>query len=110
MSSFLSKEAKLTMRCSSTCPSGRSVRRDFIMPYLGAPFVERATFRGMLDALDIVLQRIRSICSMATSRSRGISPPPRCWRRLKIDLIWLREQVLTATRRGDERGAIHQAN
>jgi alkyl sulfatase BDS1-like metallo-beta-lactamase superfamily hydrolase len=29
---------------------------------------------------------------------------------LKIDLVWLREQVLTATRRGDERGAIHQAN
>jgi alkyl sulfatase BDS1-like metallo-beta-lactamase superfamily hydrolase len=29
---------------------------------------------------------------------------------LKIDLIWLREQVLNATRRGDERGAIHQAN
>jgi alkyl sulfatase BDS1-like metallo-beta-lactamase superfamily hydrolase len=29
---------------------------------------------------------------------------------LKMDLVWLREQVLTATRRGDERGAIHQAN
>jgi len=29
---------------------------------------------------------------------------------LKIDLAWLREQVLNATRRGDERGAIHQAN
>jgi hypothetical protein len=29
---------------------------------------------------------------------------------LKIDLIWLREQVLTAVRRGDERAAIYQAN
>src|SRR5262249_14509524 len=29
---------------------------------------------------------------------------------LKADLTWLREQVLTATRRGDERAAIHRAN
>src|SRR5438046_10291188 len=29
---------------------------------------------------------------------------------LKIDLVWLREQVLTAVRRGDERASIHQAN
>ena len=29
---------------------------------------------------------------------------------LKTDLIWLREQVLSAIRRGEERGAIHQAN
>jgi hypothetical protein len=29
---------------------------------------------------------------------------------LKTDLVWLREQVLSAIRRGEERGAIHQAN
>jgi len=29
---------------------------------------------------------------------------------LKPNLEWLRDQVLTAVRRGDERGAIHQAN
>jgi alkyl sulfatase BDS1-like metallo-beta-lactamase superfamily hydrolase len=29
---------------------------------------------------------------------------------LKTDLVWLREQVLTAVRRGDERAAIHQAS
>jgi alkyl sulfatase BDS1-like metallo-beta-lactamase superfamily hydrolase len=32
------------------------------------------------------------------------------WAPLKTDLVWLREQVVSATRRGDERGAIHQAN
>jgi len=46
-------------------------------------FVEEGDFQGLLDAIDIVVQRIRSICSMATSRSRGISPPPRCWRSSK---------------------------
>ena len=30
--------------------------------------------------------------------------------RLKTYLAWLRDQVLSAMRRGDERGAIHQAN
>src|SRR5262249_15781749 len=29
---------------------------------------------------------------------------------LKTDLAWLREQVLTAIRRGDERAAIHESN
>jgi hypothetical protein len=29
---------------------------------------------------------------------------------LKTDLVWLREQVSTAVRRGDERAAIHRAN
>jgi hypothetical protein len=29
---------------------------------------------------------------------------------LKTDLVWLRDQVLGAMRRGDERGVIHQAN
>jgi hypothetical protein len=29
---------------------------------------------------------------------------------LKTDLVWLRDQVLSAIRRGEERGAIHQTN
>ena len=49
------------------------------------------------------------ICFMATSRSRGISPLPQCWHSSRTDLLWLRDQVLGAMRRGDERGAIHQA-
>jgi alkyl sulfatase BDS1-like metallo-beta-lactamase superfamily hydrolase len=33
-----------------------------------------------------------------------------CLALLKTDLVWLRDQVLSAIRRGSERGAIHQAN
>src|SRR5262249_55896854 len=29
---------------------------DFIMPYLGAPFVEEGNFQGLLDAIDVLLQ------------------------------------------------------
>ena len=28
---------------------------DFIMPYLGAPFVEEGDFQGLLDAIDILV-------------------------------------------------------
>ncbi len=30
---------------------------DFIMPYLGAPFVEEGDFQGLLDAIDIVVAK-----------------------------------------------------
>jgi len=44
------------------------------MPYLGAPFVEEGDFQGLLDAIDILVERIPSTCCTATSHSRGISP------------------------------------
>src|SRR2546422_1626893 len=30
---------------------------DFIMPYLGAPFVEEGDLQGLLDAIEIVVQK-----------------------------------------------------
>jgi glyoxylase-like metal-dependent hydrolase (beta-lactamase superfamily II) len=83
---------------------------DFIMPYLGAPFVEEGDLQGLMDAIDIVVQKNpryllhghEPLTRNFTSASM-LAP-------LKLDLAWLREQVLTAMRRGDERGAIHQAN
>ncbi len=52
---------------------------DFIMPYLGAPFVEEGDFQGLLDAIDVVVQKIQSICCTAISRSLRILPQPPCW-------------------------------
>jgi glyoxylase-like metal-dependent hydrolase (beta-lactamase superfamily II) len=83
---------------------------DFIMPYLGAPFVEEGDFQGLLDAIDIVVER------HPQHLLHGHEPLTRNFgsatmlAQLKTDLVWLREQVLTAVRRGDERAAIHQAN
>ena len=83
---------------------------DFIMPYLGAPFVEEGDLQGLLDAIDIVVQKnpqhllhgheplTRNFTSLAMLAQ------------LKLDLGWLREQVLSAIRRADERAAIQQAN
>jgi len=83
---------------------------DFIMPYLGAPFVEEGDFQGLLDAIDILvaahpqylLHGHEPLTRNFTSTSM-LAP-------LKTDLVWLRDQVLSAIRRGEERGAIHQTN
>jgi hypothetical protein len=83
---------------------------DFIMPYLGAPFVEEGDFQGLMDAIDIVVQKNpRYLLHGHEPLTRNFTSAS-LLAQLKIDLTWLREQVLTATRRGDERGAIHQAN
>jgi glyoxylase-like metal-dependent hydrolase (beta-lactamase superfamily II) len=83
---------------------------DFIMPYLGAPFVEEGDLQGLMDAIDIVVQENpRYLLHGHEPLTRNFNSASML-AKLKIDLAWLREEVLTATRRGDERGAIHQAN
>ena len=83
---------------------------DFIMPYLGAPFVEEGDFQGLLDAIDIVVQKQpRHLLHGHEPLTENFSSAAML-AELRTDLVWLREQVLAATRRGDERGLIHQAN
>jgi glyoxylase-like metal-dependent hydrolase (beta-lactamase superfamily II) len=83
---------------------------DFIMPYLGAPFVEEGDLQGLLDAIDIVVQKNpRYLLHGHEPLTRNFTSPA-LLAELKPDLAWLCEQVLIAIRRGDERGAIYQAN
>jgi glyoxylase-like metal-dependent hydrolase (beta-lactamase superfamily II) len=83
---------------------------DFIMPYLGAPFVVEGDFQGLLDAIEIVVQKNLSyILHGHEPLTRNFSSPAML-AQLKTNLSWLHEQVLTAIHRGDTRAAIHQAN
>ena len=83
---------------------------DFIMPYLGAPFVEEGDFQGLMDAIDIVVQKNpRYLLHGHEPLTRNFTSASML-AQLKTDLIWLRDQVLDAMHRGDERGVIHQAN
>jgi glyoxylase-like metal-dependent hydrolase (beta-lactamase superfamily II) len=83
---------------------------DVIMPYLGAPFIEEGDLQGLFDAIDVVVSR------NPQHLLHGHEPLTRVFsslvilRHLKTDLGWLRDQVLTAIRRGDERTAIHESN
>jgi len=83
---------------------------DFIMPYLGAPFVEEGDMQGLLDAIDILVQKNPRYLLHGHEPLTRIFAPTAMLAQLKTDLAWLRDQVLSAIRRGDERGAIHQAN
>ena len=83
---------------------------DFIMPYLGAPFAEEGNLQGLLDAIDLLAEKNPKVLL------HGHEPPTRNFAsvamlaQLKGDLAWLRDQVLDAIRRSDDRSKIHQAN
>ena len=84
---------------------------DFIMPYIGAPFVPEGDFQGLLDTIDVLVQEHPRYLL------HGHEPLTENFRstamlaQLKTELGWLREKILAAVRRGDEREtAIYNAN
>ena len=83
---------------------------DFTMPYLGAPFLEEGDLQGLLDAIDIVVQKNPQYLLHGHEPLTRNFTSAALLSELKTDLEWLREQVLIAIRRGDERAAIYQAN
>jgi glyoxylase-like metal-dependent hydrolase (beta-lactamase superfamily II) len=83
---------------------------DFIMPYLGAPFIEEGNFQGLLDAIDIVAKKNPKHLLHGHEPLTQNFPSPVMLSQLKGDLAWLRDQVMTAIRRGDDNAAIQQAN
>jgi glyoxylase-like metal-dependent hydrolase (beta-lactamase superfamily II) len=83
---------------------------DVIMPYLGAPFAEEGDVQGLLDALDVVVSRNPEHLLHGHEPLTRVFSSPLILSHLKTDLAWLRDQVLTAIRRGDERAAIHETN
>src|SRR6516162_4896974 len=83
---------------------------DFIMPYLGAPFVPEGDMQGLMDAIDVVVALKPQVLLHGHQPLTANFASPAMLAQLKADLLWLREQVAHAVVRGDERAAIHQAN
>src|SRR5262244_2831027 len=83
---------------------------DVIMPYLGAPFVEEGDLQGLFDAIDVVASRSPQHLLHGHEPLTRVFASPLILSHLKTDLAWLRDQVLMAIRRGNERAAIHEAN
>jgi glyoxylase-like metal-dependent hydrolase (beta-lactamase superfamily II) len=83
---------------------------DVIMPYLGAPFDEEGDLQGLLDAIDVVVSRNPQHLLHGHEPLTRNFTSPLILGHLKTDLAWLRDQVLTAIRRGDERATIHKLN
>src|SRR5262245_57300852 len=80
---------------------------DVIMPYLGAPFDEDGDLEGLSDAIDVIVSREPQHLLHGHEPITRNFTSPLILSHLKTDLAWLRDQVLTAIRRGDERAAIH---
>ncbi len=83
---------------------------DVIMPYLGAPFVEEGDLQGLFDAIDLIVRRNPQHLLHGHEPLTRVFSSPLILSHLNTDLAWLRDQVLTAIRRGDERAAIHESN
>jgi glyoxylase-like metal-dependent hydrolase (beta-lactamase superfamily II) len=83
---------------------------DFIMPYLGAPFVEEGNLEGLLDAIDIVVQKHPRYLLHGHEPLTRLFASPSMLSNLKPHLAWLHEYTVAAIRRGDERATIQQAN
>jgi glyoxylase-like metal-dependent hydrolase (beta-lactamase superfamily II) len=83
---------------------------DFIMPYIGAPFVEEGNLQGLLNAIDVLVERNPKVLLHGHEPLTRNFASAAMLAQLKGDLFWLREQVLESVRRGDERSLIHQAN
>ena len=83
---------------------------DVIMPYLGAPFDEDGDLQGLFDAIDVIVTRNPQYLLQGHEALTRNFSSPLILSHLKTDLSWLRDQVLKAIRRGDERAAIHESN
>src|SRR5262249_20777066 len=83
---------------------------DVIMPYLGAPFAEEGDVRELLEALDVVVSRNPGPLVHGPEPLTRVFSSALILGHLKTDLAWLRDQVLTGIRRGDERATIHDSN
>ena len=83
---------------------------DFIMPYLGAPFVEEGNLQGLFDAIDLIVEKKPKYLLHGHEPLTQNFKSPAMLGQLKTDLTWLREQVLSAIRRGDDKATIQQAN
>jgi glyoxylase-like metal-dependent hydrolase (beta-lactamase superfamily II) len=83
---------------------------DFIMPYLGAPFVVEGSLDGLLGAIDIAERKSPRIVLHGHEPLSRVFGSVETLVALRPHLVWLRAQVLAAIRRGESRAAIQQAN
>jgi glyoxylase-like metal-dependent hydrolase (beta-lactamase superfamily II) len=83
---------------------------DFIMPYLGAPFVEEGNFDGLLAAITVAERKNPRVLLHGHEPLTRLFGSVETLVGLRPHLAWLRDEVLAAVRRGESRVALQQAN
>ena len=83
---------------------------DVLMPYLGAPFTEEGGLDGLLASIEQIEALAPRLLLHGHQPLTRIFTSTTMLNDLRVQLIWLRDEVLRAIRDGGERGDIQQAN
>lgn len=83
---------------------------DIMMPYLGAPFVEEGSLEGMLAAIEQVHGLKPRLLLHGHEPLTRVFASTAMLDELRLQLIWLRDQVVHAMQDGRTRGEIQAAN
>ncbi len=83
---------------------------DFIMPYLGAPFVEEGNMPGLFEAIDVAVSLNSQHLLHGHEALTRIWSSPALLAKLKTHLQWLYRETLKGIWTGMDRAAIHHQN
>ena len=83
---------------------------DILMPYLGAPFIPEGNVDGLVEAIDQVNTLKPRYLLHGHEPLTRIFTSTAMLNDLRVQLTWLRDEVLHAIKAGTERGVIHRAN
>ena len=83
---------------------------DFIMPYIGAPFLEEGNIHGLFQSIDIIVDLNPNHILHGHEGLTRIFNSPALLANLKLNLEWLNGQVLNGVRGGEARPTLHQKN
>jgi glyoxylase-like metal-dependent hydrolase (beta-lactamase superfamily II) len=83
---------------------------DILMPYFGAPFVNEGSIEGMFEAIEQVSALKPRMLLHGHEPLTTVFDSTATLDELRLQLVWLRNEVLHEIAAGKERGAIQQAN
>jgi glyoxylase-like metal-dependent hydrolase (beta-lactamase superfamily II) len=83
---------------------------DILMPYLGAPFVNEGSLEGMLAGIDQVIALKPRVLLHGHEPLTRLFDSPQMLADLRVQLGWLRDQVVAQMAKGTTRVALQQAN
>jgi len=83
---------------------------DFIMPYIGAPFIEEGSIPGLLNTIDLIVTLNPKYLLQGHEPLTRVFNSPDVLVNLKRHLGWLQQETLNAIRSGMDRATIHHQN
>ncbi|MBX2856729.1 MAG: MBL fold metallo-hydrolase [Rhodobacteraceae bacterium] len=83
---------------------------DFIMPFIGAPFVEEGDLNALIEAIDMIADLQPRQLLHGHEPLTANWPTPERLLQMQPHLVWLRDETLKRVRAGASRSDIHHAN